>query len=393
MEVTFDNADNRFPTSGSEVVLRRTIGLKKDEYSIDRRSASKADVSNLLEAAGFSRANPYYIVPQGRITHLTNAKDHERLELLKEVAGTKVYEQRRAESIKIMEETESKRAKIRDMLGYIEGKISELDADKEELQRYYVKDKERRCLEYTLYQRELQDISDVLDRLEQERQKDLDSTAASVTGFNDRSRDVVNFEDKVASLRRKLEELQLERTQAEQERRDLAKELARGEMLISSMQEEQESAAESRDDLLRDLARVEERIQEKEKELTQIRPQWEAKSQALADLRSQAEQTRSAVSTLHSKQGRAAQFNSQADRDAWLEKQIAELTRYESDQQERIGRTREGIVDAKAKLQEVEASRTQISETIEGRKEALQALATEWRSAREKRDKGNEQKK
>lgn len=96
---------SRFPTGKEVVILRRTIGLKKDEYSLDRKSSSKADVMNLLESAGFSRSNPYYIVPQGRITSLTNAKDHERLALLKEVAGTKVYEQRRVESLKIMEET------------------------------------------------------------------------------------------------------------------------------------------------------------------------------------------------------------------------------------------------------------------------------------------------
>lgn len=60
---------------------------------------------SLLESAGFSRSNPYYIVPQGRITHLTNVSDKERLNLLKEVAGTKVYEQKRAESSRIMEET------------------------------------------------------------------------------------------------------------------------------------------------------------------------------------------------------------------------------------------------------------------------------------------------
>lgn len=76
---------------------------------------------NLLESAGFSRSNPYYIVPQGRvsgvdtvddgrrltrqITHLTSIDDKERLNLLKEVAGTKVYEQKRAESSKIMDDT------------------------------------------------------------------------------------------------------------------------------------------------------------------------------------------------------------------------------------------------------------------------------------------------
>ena len=119
----FLDSDGRFPTSLPELHLRRTIGLKKDEYSLDRKSASKAEVMSLLESAGFSRYNPYYIVPQGRvslvspemcldiddslpkITHLTNMSDKERLNLLKDVAGTKVYEQKRAESTRIMEET------------------------------------------------------------------------------------------------------------------------------------------------------------------------------------------------------------------------------------------------------------------------------------------------
>lgn len=68
VEIVFDNSDNRFPTGHDEVVIRRTIGLKKDEYSLDRKSASKADVMNLLESAGFSKSNPYYIVPQGRVS-------------------------------------------------------------------------------------------------------------------------------------------------------------------------------------------------------------------------------------------------------------------------------------------------------------------------------------
>jgi chromosome segregation ATPase len=67
VEIVFDNSDNRFPTGHDEVILRRTIGLKKDEYSLDKKSASKADVMNLLESAGFCKSNPYYIVPQGRV--------------------------------------------------------------------------------------------------------------------------------------------------------------------------------------------------------------------------------------------------------------------------------------------------------------------------------------
>jgi structural maintenance of chromosome 3 (chondroitin sulfate proteoglycan 6) len=67
VEIVFDNSDNRFPTGHPEVILRRTIGAKKDDYLLDKKSANKADVMNLLESAGFSKSNPYYIVPQGRV--------------------------------------------------------------------------------------------------------------------------------------------------------------------------------------------------------------------------------------------------------------------------------------------------------------------------------------
>ena len=105
VEIIFDNDDNRFPTGSKVVTLRRTIGLKKDEYSLDKKTVTKTEVLNLLESAGFSRSNPYYIVPQGRISAICNSSDEERLQLLKEVAGTKVYDQKRKESQKIMLET------------------------------------------------------------------------------------------------------------------------------------------------------------------------------------------------------------------------------------------------------------------------------------------------
>ena len=36
--------------------LRRTIGLKKDEYHLNGKHLSRAEVVSLLESAGFSRS-------------------------------------------------------------------------------------------------------------------------------------------------------------------------------------------------------------------------------------------------------------------------------------------------------------------------------------------------
>lgn len=56
------------PQVDADVVrLRRSIGLTKSDYSLNNRTISADDVMNLLESAGFSRSNPYYIVQQGKV--------------------------------------------------------------------------------------------------------------------------------------------------------------------------------------------------------------------------------------------------------------------------------------------------------------------------------------
>lgn len=87
-----------FQIDKNDVCLRRVIGAKKDTYFLNRKAVTKLDVMNLLESAGFSRSNPYYIVKQGKINQMATAPDSHRIKLLREVAGTRVYDERREES-------------------------------------------------------------------------------------------------------------------------------------------------------------------------------------------------------------------------------------------------------------------------------------------------------
>lgn len=54
--------------------LRRVIGAKKDQYFLNKKVVPRSDVMNLLESAGFSRSNPYYIVKQGKVINLLYIK-------------------------------------------------------------------------------------------------------------------------------------------------------------------------------------------------------------------------------------------------------------------------------------------------------------------------------
>ena len=109
---------------------------------------------------------------------------------MKEVAGTKVYEQRRTESLRIMADTDSKRTKIAELLEFIDTRLTELEEEKEELKEFQEKDKERRCLEYARYQHELADVGEALEEIEEERRGEVHSANVRREQFSNREKQV-----------------------------------------------------------------------------------------------------------------------------------------------------------------------------------------------------------
>lgn len=285
VEIIFDNSDERFPTGKDEVVLRRTIGLKKDEYSLDRKNATKSDVMNLLESAGFSRSNPYYIVPQGRVTTLTNMKDSERLNLLKEVAGTQVYEQRRAESLKIMDETESKRGKIDELLKYIEDRLGELEEEKEELRGFQEKDRERRCLEYTIYHREQLEINNAIDAIEGARERGLRLNDESRDAFMKREAEIRELDENITLIKQKINLSKVDKRGLEDERRDYVRTRAQIELDVKALSADQAHLQEARERYQAELEEITQAIQEKRAELEEIIPEYNSKREEEAQIK------------------------------------------------------------------------------------------------------------
>lgn len=89
-----------------------------------------------------------------------------------------------------MFDTTAKRSKISELLEYIDGRLAELEEEKDELKEWTEKDRERRCLEYTLYSRELEEISEALVELEEERMRELDSAKGRRDAFADREKEI-----------------------------------------------------------------------------------------------------------------------------------------------------------------------------------------------------------
>lgn len=360
VEVIFDNSKphRRFTTiDEDEVAIRRTIGHKKDEYSVDKKVWSKKEVMQLLDTAGFSRTQPFYIVPQGRVTALTNMKEKDRLNLLKEIAGTQLYEDKRAESLKIMNETNNKREKIDELLAYIKERLSELEEEKEELRGFQNADRERRCLEYAYYHQQQVAAETLLEELEEAMKGGGENDSEQRVAFARGEKAIADLEAKLSALQQNLNLLRVERRQLEEDRREAAKSRAKAELKVKNLADSQSSRDQARRQHDKELEAVRKEIKAKEAELKKLTPEYEKRKKKEDEVKRALDTADNSRTRLLNKQSRGAQFKTKAERDAFLQKEVNELNLT-------IAKQKSVFVDAEEEVQQVKAAIQQLEKDI-----------------------------
>uniref|UniRef100_A0A673HA70 Structural maintenance of chromosomes protein 3 n=1 Tax=Sinocyclocheilus rhinocerous TaxID=307959 RepID=A0A673HA70_9TELE len=296
VEIIFDNSDNRLPIDKEEVSLRRVIGAKKDQYFLDKKMVTKNDVMNLLESAGFSRSNPYYIVKQGKINQMATAPDSQRLKLLREVAGTRVYDERKEESISLMKETGRpftdvflfKCVIIKVKIPFI---ISNLEI--------------YRCF-------------------------------------------TVETERVVRELKSRISAMKEEKEQLSAERQEQIKQRTKLELKAKDLQDELAGNSEQRKRLLKERQKLLEKIEEKQKELQETEPKFNAVKEREERGISRLAQATQERTDLYAKQGRGSQFTSKEERDKWIKKELKSLDQAINDKKRQIAAIHKDLEDTEA---------------------------------------------
>lgn len=319
--------DSPLQIDKDEIFLRRVIGAKKDQYFLNKKVVPRTEVVNLLESAGFSNSNPYYIVKQGKINQMATAPDAHRLKLLREVAGTRVYDERKEESTNILKDTEGKVEKIKEFLHTIEERLQTLEEEKEELKEYQKWDKSRRTLEYIIHETELKENKKALDELESQRKSSGDKQ-------KEFSKDVQEAQDKVKSIQRSLKEARKEVNISKDEKsvlmteqQQLLRDKTKLDLTIVDLTDEVQGDNKSKERAEQELERLKVTIAEKERELDEVRPRYEAMRQKEEDYSRDLALKEQKRKELYAKQGRGSQFSSREDRDKWIQNELKSLSK------------------------------------------------------------------
>ncbi|XP_069095509.1 structural maintenance of chromosomes protein 3 [Pleurodeles waltl] len=386
VEIIFDNSDNRLPIDKEEVSLRRVIGAKKDQYFLDKKMVTKNDVMNLLESAGFSRSNPYYIVKQGKINQMATAPDSQRLKLLREVAGTRVYDERKEESISLMKETEGKREKINELLKYIEERLHTLEDEKEELAQYQKWDKMRRALEYTIYNQELNETRAKLDELSSKRETSGEKSRQLRDAQQEARDKMEEIERNARELKSKISAMKEEKEQLSSERQEQIKQRTKLELKAKDLQDELAGNSEQRKRLLKERTKLLEKIEEKQKELAETEPKFnsvkEKEENGIARL-AQATQERT---DLYAKQGRGSQFTSKEERDKWIKKELKSLDQAINDKKRQINTINKDLEETEANKEKNLEQYSKLDQDLNEVKTRVEELDKKYYEVKNKKD-------
>lgn len=391
VEVILDNADRRIPVDNDQVSIRRLIGIKKDDWLLDGRHASKAEIFGLLESAGFAKTSPYYIVQQGKVGELTLMSDVQRLGLLKEISGAGVYDERRGESVKIMEDTATRRTRTEGLIQEIQQKLLSLEKEQRELRECENLEARRRTLEYVLADREWRSAQDRIEELNARRAE--------------ASAKLLELQNQVGSVRRQSAEAETEvalqeedqkrslqtlgRLEAERDRKFQALTTARLEADNESRkrrESEERGAAQ-----LAALANARVELAEAAEELAGLRPQVAQAEAQLRDVEQRWQVAGAHREQLIAKQGRKQHFSTVQERNKVLDEEISRGSGRLKEGREKMTLCEEKLVRAEERQARASEEATARRQELSVAEQKLAELGREMRRIGEALDAASEQ--
>ncbi|CAI4555652.1 CDG_1a_G0029250.mRNA.1.CDS.1 [Saccharomyces cerevisiae] len=309
-----------------EVTIRRTVGLKKDDYQLNDRNVTKGDIVRMLETAGFSMNNPYNIVPQGKIVALTNAKDKERLQLLEDVVGAKSFEVKLKASLKKMEETEQKKIQINKEMGELNSKLSEMEQERKELEKYNELERNRKIYQFTLYDRELNEIINQMERLDGDYNNTVYSSEQYIQELDKREDMIDQVSKKLSSIEASLKiKNATDLQQAKLRESEISQKLTNVNVKIKDVQQQIESNGEQRNLDSATLKEIKSIIEQRKQKLSKILPRYQELTKEEAMYKLQLASLQQKQRDLILKKGEYARFKSKDERDTWIHSEIEEL--------------------------------------------------------------------
>lgn len=231
--MVLDNEDRKAPIDFTEVSVSRSVVRDgSSEYLIAGKKSRLIDVAELLAQAGFGQST-YSVIGQGMVDSMLFYGPAERKVLFDEAAGVRVYELKREQTLKKLEDTNANIVRIKDIFAELNPRLATLKKQAEKAQEkdlireqllskqkvYYASiwdklnqqerelrnDLEKVIIEQSKVEREASGLNEKFNQIlseEQEKNKDTNSLNQKIESLEEQKD---NLRQKIFKLRAQLE--------------------------------------------------------------------------------------------------------------------------------------------------------------------------------------------
>ena len=230
IKVTFNNSKKLLDIDFSEVVVERVVYRDgQNEYLLNGSQVRLKDVIRLLAGANIGGSG-YQIISQGEADRILNASPRERREMVEDALGLKLYQHKKAESERKLEETamnidktKSLRRELAPHINFLRTQVEKIEKARELKEELGVKLSEYLARESAYLKQEGARLAEeahahevemkaLNSRLQEARAKRGEGT---VSAAQDLQKAVRELEGKLAEVRRRREDLARELGRAE----------------------------------------------------------------------------------------------------------------------------------------------------------------------------------
>lgn len=283
--IYFDDSDDVFGSPDDELQISRIV--QQSGSSIYKMNDEETTRTNIQETLGKAQISPdgYNIILQGDISKLVEMSDNERRQIVEEIAGIDIYEDKRKKAMRELDRVEEKLEEAKIVLKERKQRLEELEEDKEAAERYKeVKDtlKRNKATKFEREQGRLQEkirgIKSDVDDFEEEKSHIKDSIEEYREEISEREDRVEEINEEVENrgeeeqveIHQEIEDLKVEVTKKEQAVEDHTERLEELQKTISELQDEKEEFDTETTVLIEKKQGLKESIAEKEDDIEEV---------------------------------------------------------------------------------------------------------------------------
>ncbi|MFA6073392.1 MAG: chromosome segregation protein SMC [Candidatus Woesearchaeota archaeon] len=196
VSIFFDNTNKEFNAVDKEIKITRIIkGNGQSIYKLNNKSVTRTQILDVLSKANIN-PDGYNIILQGDIVRLIEMSSIERRQIVEEIAGISVYEDKKQKALRELQRVDSKISEADIILAERKAHLKELKSDRDKAMKFKDLDTNIKRNKATIISKELDDKKNKIIKFEKE---------TSLV-----NKEIEKIEKEIHSRRLKIEELKLQ---------------------------------------------------------------------------------------------------------------------------------------------------------------------------------------